>query len=111
MIGITSKQKDGLLQKIGAEYFGAPISDKDQGVLADLLHTEPLLKALGRIKADTEQMAMNLVNANLGDEQERHQASVVQGIVRGRINTIEALLDLATLPEEEEDDEPATDTD
>ena len=104
MIGLTEEQKQRLLDKISGEFFGSAISDQDQGILADILHTEPLLRALGRIKADTDIMAMNLVNADLGDESQRHGASVVQGIVRGRINTIEALLDLASLPEEENDE-------
>lgn len=108
MNGITQKQKENLLQKIQVDYFGAPITDKDQGILADILHTEPMLKALGRIKADTENMALSLMNADLGDEKERHQASIVQGMVRGRIQTIEALMDLAALPEEQEDGSPAT---
>jgi len=104
MMGLSLKQKDNLLEKISGEYFGMALTDKEQGILAEILYTEPVLKALGRIKADTDNMAMNLVNADLGDEIQRHQASVIQGIVRGRINTIEALLDLASLPEEEDDD-------
>lgn len=104
MIGITERQKENLLAKIQGEYYGSVITDKDQGVLADILHTEPMLRALGRIKADVENLALSLVNVDLGDESQRHQASAIQGIVRGTIATIEALLGLASLPEEKEDD-------
>lgn len=103
MIGITEAQKERLLGKLVGEFYGAPISDKDQGALADMLHTEPLLKVLGRIRADTDQLAAGIINMDLGDEKERHRASVLQGVVRGRLNTIEVIMDLATLPEEQSD--------
>ena len=101
-IGLNKAQKESLLDKIGGEFFGSAISDQDTKILADLIRTETVLKVFGRIKADADNMAMALINADLGDESQRHGASVVQGIVRGRISTIEAILDLATEPEEEE---------
>ena len=100
---LDTEQAESLQRKIAETYKGAPMEDKDVEVLADILHTEPMLKALGRLRADAEEAAFGLITVDLGNEVGRHTASRLQGAVRGRLGTIEALIGLATLPEENED--------
>lgn len=107
---LTQEQGENLHRKIAEVYRGAALEDKDVEVLADILHTEPMLKALGRIRASLDDAAFALVNADLGDERQRAAASRLQGNVHGGLGFIDTLIALAseTLPEDEDNDSPAT---
>jgi len=107
---LTEDQAKNLQQKIVEVFHGASMEDKDVEMLADILHTEPMLKALGRIRAGADMAAFSLVNTDLGKEPERHAASRLQGIVHGSIGVIDTLIGLASepLPEDIDDGSPAT---
>ena len=105
---LTEEQQANLPRTIAEDYRGAALEERDVEMLADILHTEPMLKALGRIRGAADQAAFNLVNANLGDEKERHAASRLQGVVHGSIGVIDTIIGLASLPEDMDDDSPAS---
>jgi len=107
---LTEDQAKNLQEKIAEVYSGSSLEDRDVEVLADILHTEPMLKALGRLRAGAQMAAFNLVNANLGDERERAAASRLQGTVHGTLGVIDTLISLASepLPEDIDDGSSAT---
>ena len=85
------------------------MSQKDVEVLCNIIHSEPMLKALALLYKNAQEVPMQFLQLNLGDDSQRAVASELQGRAKGIISTIDSLLDIITLPEEE--DNGSTDTD
>jgi hypothetical protein len=105
---LTVEQQENLHRKIADEFRGAPLEEKDIEMLADTLHTAPMLKALGRIRASADAAAFGLINCDFGKEEERHAASRLQGVVHGSIDVIDTIIGFAAEKEVEDHEQPAT---
>ena len=97
---ISAEQRSNLFAKIRS-LMVAEITDQDKDLLFDLLHTEPLLKALGQVLALANELPMQILGVDLTDPETRNAAIQCQGQFQGYINSLEVLFDLIALPEEE----------
>jgi hypothetical protein len=102
---IDQKQRENLTQKVAA-FSQDVLTDKDKDVLARIITTEPMLKALGQIYGFATNSYLQFGGVDLSNESERHKASALQGHIQGYFGAIDLLFQLITLPEEIEDDEP-----
>ena len=57
---LTVEQQQNLHRKIAEDYRGVELEEKDVEMLADILHTQPMLKALGRLRASADIAAFSL---------------------------------------------------
>jgi hypothetical protein len=101
---LDESQRETLFAKIQL-YGSVEFEDKDRDALTQILHTEPMLKALGRIYSYANSLPTELVTADLTNDVERNKAIRLQGQIQGYVNCIANLLQLATLPEEIEYDD------
>ncbi len=107
MMGMSEENKSRLWDQIPV-LAAAPLTEKDIEVITGILHSESMLKALGRVYGMAHELPTTLLKANLEDPTERGQAIRVQGMVQGYLNAIELLLDLVVLPEGDDDVSPAS---
>jgi hypothetical protein len=107
MQGIREEQVGKLWQRIAAYQMDA-LTEKDQEVLCGLIHTEPMLKALGQLLAFANGLPHSMIQLRLTDPEQLEQAIRTQGLAQGYIQSIESLLALITLPEETDDDDSTT---
>ena len=100
---LNEEQKAGLWIKIHQAQF-AQMSEKDLEVLAGILRTEPMVKALGQIYAGCNSLPAQFVGLDLMDDEDRGKGIKLQGLIQGGVDFIDGLLSLVTLPEERSDD-------
>jgi len=105
---ITEDHKSNILNRI-VDYSKEDLTDKDIEILVKIFSTEPMLKALGRVYSIAQVLPLQLVSVDLGDPSAVAAASRHQGKIEGLHNSIDYLLQLVTLPQEEDED-GSTDT-
>lgn len=105
---IEAKRKEALVLKV-ASFAQDVLTDKDQEILAKILTTEPMLKALGQVYAYAMNSHYEFRAVDFSVPEEQHKASAMQGHIQGCLRAIDILFQLITLPEETQDDSPDTD--
>jgi hypothetical protein len=92
------------IQKRIVEFSTQELNDKDVDVLVQIYNSEPMLKALGKCFAVSQALPSLMMSLDLGDPVQVATASRVQGRVQGVTETIDYLLQMVTLPQEDEED-------
>ena len=81
------------------------LTEKDQDLLAKMISSEPMVKALSAIWYDVVLQPSQFMGLDLSEPGQVVEGAKIQGRAQGMLNAIELLFNLITLPEEDLDDD------